>query len=69
MLFWIIYGVYVFIFAYSITQLMTFESGNYTGLAVFLLPLILSSFITALVVSLGLFGSSSHSGHGDGGGE
>ncbi len=66
MRFWIIYGLYVFFFAYSITQLITFES-NYTGLAVFLLPLILSSFITALVVSLGLFGSSSHSGYGDGG--
>ncbi|AKF30981.1 hypothetical protein CTI30_18625 [Bacillus velezensis] len=69
MRFWITYGAYVFFFAYSITQLITFESGNYTGLAVFLIPLILSSFITALVVSLGLFGSSSHSGYGNGGGE
>lgn len=66
MRFWITYGSYVFVFAYLITQLLTFESGNYAGLAVFLAPFTLSAFITALVVSVGLFGSSSHSGYGGG---
>lgn len=66
MWFWITYGSYVFVFAYLITQLLTFESGNYTGWGVVLVPLIVSAVITALVISIGLFGSSSHSGYGGG---
>lgn len=69
MRFWIIYGACVFFFAYLITQLITFESDNYAGLVVFLIPLIMSALITILIVSIGLFGSSSHSGYGGGGGE
>ncbi|WEZ21226.1 hypothetical protein P5661_06520 [Bacillus subtilis] len=66
MRFWIIYGTCVFFFAYLITQLITFESDAYTGLAVFFIPLTMSALITALIVSIGLFGSSSHSGYGGG---
>ncbi|PRO41449.1 hypothetical protein C6W18_05405 [Bacillus sp. LLTC93] len=66
MRFWIIYGACVFFFAYLITQLITFESDNYTGLTVFFIPLILSAIITTLIVSIGIFGSSCHSGYGGG---
>lgn len=66
MRFWITYGAYVFVFVYFITQLITFESGNYIGWGVFLVPLISSAVITTLVLSIGLFGSSSHSGYGGG---
>lgn len=66
MRFWIIYGACVFFFAYLITQLIVFESDNYTVLTVFFIPLILSAIITTLIVSIGILGSSSHSGYGGG---
>lgn len=66
MRFWTIYGACVFFFAYLITQFIMFESGNYSGLTVFFIPLILSAIITTLIVSIGILGISSHSGYGGG---
>ncbi|ARV43510.1 hypothetical protein BCV50_00190 [Bacillus subtilis] len=63
---WITYGTIVFFCAYLFTQLAMLTNGRDDGLAEVIVPFVLSSAITALVVSIGIFGSSSHSGYGGG---
>jgi len=67
MRFWITYGATVFIFAYLVTQLVMVENGKADGVVGVLIPFVLSVCVAAIVVSIGIFGSSSHSGYGGGG--
>lgn len=60
MRFWTIYGTTVFIFAYFFTQLVMIESGRAVGAVI---PFVISVCVAAVVVSIGIFGSSSHSGY------
>lgn len=66
MKFWVTYGVIVFSCVFIFTQLAMLVNGRPIGLVEVIVPFVLSSAITALVVSIGMFGSSSHSGYGGG---
>lgn len=66
MKFWIMYGVIVFFCTFIFTQLAMLVNGREIGLVEVIVPFVLSSAIAALVVSIGMFGSSSHSGYGGG---
>ncbi|MEG7333258.1 hypothetical protein [Bacillus sp. 0102A] len=66
MKFWVTYGTIVFFFAYLFTQPAMLANDRADGLAEVIVPFVLSAGITAVVVSIGVFGSSAHSGYGGG---
>ncbi|UOY86831.1 MULTISPECIES: hypothetical protein [Bacillus] len=66
MKFWATYGTIVFFCAYLFTQLAMIANGRAVGLEEVVVPFVVSACIASVVVSIGIFGSSSHSGYGGG---